>query len=409
MNELTPYLPSPSLNGKRVGLLLQNLEELYVRICSMNVNIHPVILNEVKSGIGFVNNYYSNKIESEGTHPVDIEKAMHQNFSQEREKELNQRTALAYQEAQDFVIFEENKVDFDLEFASKIHQKFYDSKFLFNEQLFVFDSNKNKHQITPGEYRKKNVVVGRHTAPEFKDIERLMRDFSLNYSFKDSDSGAIKLMKTFSAHHRFMFIHPFLDGNGRTGRLMTDAMIKSIAPDSYGLWSLSRGLARNSNKYKAVLASADKRRQGSIDGRGLRTELGLIDFIEFMTKTSLDQVNFMSSKLGLNSLFNRLQKYVQFSEKNIPSEYIKLVPELLIQGEIAKSNVQEILNCSERKARDIVKTLKEHNLLKEKNESKFSPITLNFNSELMSFLFPDLIPFKHEDDNEKEWEYTPFR
>ncbi|WP_217639947.1 Fic family protein [Palleronia marisminoris] len=45
------------------------------------------------------------------------------------------------------------------------------------------------------------------------------------------------------AHHRLLWVHPFLNGNGRVARLMSYAMLRR-APDTLGLWSVARGLAR---------------------------------------------------------------------------------------------------------------------------------------------------------------------
>ena len=42
-----------------------------------------------------------------------------------------------------------------------------------------------------------------------------------------------------SAHHRLLWIHPFLDGNGRVARLMSHAMLRE-ALDSSGIWSIAR-------------------------------------------------------------------------------------------------------------------------------------------------------------------------
>ena len=62
-----------------------------------------------------------------------------------------------------------------------------------------------------------------------------------------------------------------MDGNGRIGRLFTDAALKAVGLDSYGTWCLSRGLARSSSQYKTLLANADAPRQGTYDGRGRLT------------------------------------------------------------------------------------------------------------------------------------------
>ena len=50
-----------------------------------------------------------------------------------------------------------------------------------------------------------------------------------------------------AAHHRLLWIHPFLDGNGRVARLLSHAMLLQ-ALDTGGIWSVARGLARNERK-----------------------------------------------------------------------------------------------------------------------------------------------------------------
>ena len=389
MNELTPFLPAET-NPKRQTLLTK-LDELHVAMRSMSANVHPLILEEIKAGVGFVNNYYSNLIESEGTHPADIEKAMKSAYSNNPERELKQRTALAYQEAQHLIMTAQNPV-FDLEFIKNIHQAFYSSKALLSEQLIVIGINGQPIPIIPGETRTHAVEVARHLAPDFADIPRLMRDFEHNYAFHAKEIGAIKLMKAFAAHHRFMFIHPFLDGNGRIGRLLTDAMLKAIAPEAYGLWSLSRGLARQASAYKAALGRADQIRQGDTDGRGQRTEQGLVEFIELMTDIAMDQVNFMSSKFAMNKLLTRIEGYTHYTDDPISPEYLKLVPHLLIKGSMKKGEVHYLMGCTERHARDILKRLKNRGVIKDLEDSVRSPFTLHFDSDMLSFLFPSLVP-----------------
>jgi len=392
MNELTPFLPSES--NSKTSALLVTLDELHVGMRSMSANIHPLILDEIKSGIGFVNNYYSNLIESEGTHPADIEKAMKNTYSDNPEYELKQRTALAYQNAQNLIIMGEPSMRFDLKLIKNIHQAFYSSEALLPEQLVVRDTNEQEYPIMPGETRMHAVEVANHLAPDLSYIPRLMDEFERNYSFRETEIGATKLMKAFAAHHRFMFIHPFLDGNGRIGRLLTDAMLKAIAPDSYGLWSLSRGLARNSQAYKAALSRADQIRQGDIDGRGQRTEAGLIEFIELMAKIAMDQVDFMSTKLSINKLLGRIEGYTQYTDDPILPEYLKLVPSLLINGSMKKGAAHEVIGCTERHARDVLKALKARGVIKDMEDSIRSPFTLHFNSDMMSYLFPSLVPPK---------------
>src|SRR5436305_942518 len=61
--------------------------------------------------------------------------------------------------------------------------------------------------------------------------------------------GVRPLIALAAAHHRLMWIHPFLDGNGRVARLFTDAYFLRSSVTGYGLWNVSRGLARQRDSY----------------------------------------------------------------------------------------------------------------------------------------------------------------
>src|SRR5581483_6853412 len=100
-----------------------------------------------------------------------------------------------------------------------------------------------------------------------------------------------------AAHHRFNYIHPFPDGNGRVSRLMSHAMAHVSGIGAHGLWSISRGLARgieNKTEYKRMMDYADTPRQGDLDGRGNLSQRALTEFILWFLRVCLDQVNFMS-------------------------------------------------------------------------------------------------------------------
>lgn len=87
-------------------------------------------------------------------------------------------------------------------------------------------------------------------------------------------SRSARLFAMATAHHRFNYICPFPDGNGRISRLMSHAMAQAAGVRAHGLWSVSRGLARGfaggpegRAEYKQRMAWADESRQGDRDGR----------------------------------------------------------------------------------------------------------------------------------------------
>lgn len=77
----------------------------------------------------------------------------------------------------------------------------------------------------PGEFRTSQNWIGGTTLnqavfipPVWQDVESLMSD--LEKFLHNTDTGLTHVMKIALAHYQFETIHPFLDGNGRVGRLM---------------------------------------------------------------------------------------------------------------------------------------------------------------------------------------------
>ena len=78
---------------------------------------------------------------------------------------------------------------------------------------------------TPGLYRNYNIGISNstHKPPDPFLIDGYM-DGLFNF-ISDNHSSKYDLLKTAIAHHRFVWIHPFANGNGRTVRLFTYAML----------------------------------------------------------------------------------------------------------------------------------------------------------------------------------------
>ena len=75
---------------------------------------------------------------------------------------------------------------------------------------------------TPGQYRKVTVFVGSLVPPPAHYIENLINDLE---KFVNENNSILPLIKTGLAHVQFETIHPFLDGNGRIGRLLIVLMM----------------------------------------------------------------------------------------------------------------------------------------------------------------------------------------
>ncbi len=199
-----------------------------------------------------------------------------------------------------------------------------------------------------------------------------------------------------AAHHRFAWIHPFTDGNGRVGRLLTDAALRAIGLESYGVWCLSRGLARSSSKYKGLLAGADIARQSDVDGRGALTEKGLINFCEYMLDIGIDQAKYASDLLDVKSFQKRLKSYMQAREDgrvlgisgSLKPVAATLLYTAFIQGELGRAQAIELTGMEQRTARRLISQLKQEGLLSEKNNK--SPLKWEVPDHIEPWYFPGL-------------------
>ncbi|MFZ2544992.1 MAG: Fic family protein [Candidatus Saccharimonadales bacterium] len=81
---------------------------------------------------------------------------------------------------------------------------------------------------TPGAWRTEPVKIlkSNHTPPEHIEVPALMQELC-DY-IENNDSSKLDILKIAIAHHRFTAVHPFDNGNGRTARLLTYAMLVKL-------------------------------------------------------------------------------------------------------------------------------------------------------------------------------------
>lgn len=88
------------LKGAIDEKLLQKAGQLLLESAKLEGSHTPEILQAVRKLLYKVNSYYSNKIESEGTHIIDIEKAMQKEYSKDTKKRNLQVLSLTHIEVQ---------------------------------------------------------------------------------------------------------------------------------------------------------------------------------------------------------------------------------------------------------------------------------------------------------------------
>lgn len=354
---------------------------------------HPRTAGNLADLVRIANTYYSNLIEGHNTRPKDIERALAGNLDKDKERRNLQIEAAAHVRLQAEIdrLAAANKLGEPAtpEFLCWLHREFY--KDAMGDMLRVRGAGR-AFIMAPGEWRslpEHEVAVGRHEPPSSERVPDFMIYFAERYRLAPLGTSG-RLMAMAAAHHRFNYIHPFPDGNGRVSRLMSHAMALSAGVGAHGLWSISRGLSRglaNRTEYKRMMDHADTPRQGDLDGRGNLSLRALNDFVLWFLRVCLDQVQFMSGLLEIDALAKRLRSYVERTE-NLKPEAARLLEEALIRGEFDRGEINRITGLPERTARRVLNDVISTGLLA--SETPKGAVSLRFPADALDILFPRL-------------------
>ena len=394
--DITPFTPSNQALEKsalpdKATLLVQKSSKLAGQLAK------PTLL-KLTAHMRVINSYYSNLIEGNATQPHEIRAAQRGEYHADPAKRDLQLESLGHMAVQQWLQDCAPNLDqlFTPTFIQEIHRRFYQH---IPESLWVITDNagKSTDMVVPGSWRQRLVEVGQHIPPEPESLARLMDSFCNTYN-PNRFQGEKKIIAIMAAHHRFAWIHPFLDGNGRVGRLITDTALKIVGLESYGAWCLSRGLAHGNNDYKKYIAMADQPRQGDYDGRGQLTEKGLLVFCEYMLDIAIHQVDYISGLLNLNDLRKRIKSYIEArNDYRVPGMNEPLKPEAemvlysgFIHGKLKRGEALQLCSMPERSARRLLSQLKHEGLLSE--TSSKSPLRWEIPEHAEPWYFPQLAP-----------------
>lgn len=369
--------------------------ELATASATLGHALNPRTAGNLAGLVRIMNSYYSNLIEGHNTRPSDIERALAGNFEGDRQRRNLQIEAAAHVRLQAEIdrMAAENVLPEPAspQFIRWLHNEFYRDA---PQEMLRVRNDQREFVMEPGAWRSRaehEVAVGRHQPPSTGHVENFMAYFGERYRF-ESLGKAARILAIPAAHHRFNYIHPFPDGNGRVSRLMSHAMAHRAGIAAHGLWSISRGLARgleSRGEYKRMMDHADMPRQGDLDGRGNLSQYALSDFVSWFLRVCLDQVTFMSGLFEIDTLARRLRRYVEHNDSLKP-EAARLLEETLIRGEIERGDVPRIMGLPERTARRVFNDVVAAGLLA--SETPKGPVSLRFPAETLETLFPRLFP-----------------
>lgn len=363
---------------------------------ALNSSIPHSLRGPIEVLLRNVNAYYSCKIEGNSTEPAELIRAQEMPDIEEDE-DLKEVKRLLEVEARLSQGDMNGRSACHPETLKQFHHDFYSGAP--EELLKIKDEKSDKeYDLVPGQLRQNAVTVGQHLAPPYEEVPSMLNRFYEYYRL-DKVRASQAMLAAAASHHRLLYIHPFLDGNGRVARLFTDLYLRQAGLGGIGLWSMSRGFGRDTEAYYSALAQADMPRQGSSDGRGVLSDRGLMAFTEYFIDTATDQLKYFSSLLDPQALDQRIDVFFDLRCKQemiiergvrLPKLHpgTRLLYKELIRGsELTRSDAKARLGVEERTLHTIVKQMKDAALIQAPPRK---PLKLGLSPSSIEILFPRL-------------------
>ncbi|ULJ60452.1 Fic family protein [Wielerella bovis] len=348
--------PLKLLNPNFDSELLDVLTELEVlRHLQLQGDVHPHIFMQLKTLFHMLESLGSARIEGNHTTLADyVEIQLSTDSHDEQLDEIkNIENAMHY-------------IDESIKQHSEITEHFIREL----HQLTVLNLHQEGDK-TLGQYRQHSVAIAQSTHLPLNAILVPQYMQELVAFINHADKPKYDLMKIALAHHRFGWIHPFGNGNGRTVRLLTYALLVK-----YGFNVQAGGRVLNPtavfcsdrNRYYEMLSVAD---QGTNKGleqwctyvlSGISTELKKVD--------NLTKQDFLYEKI--------LQPAIKYSQERqlITSDESKILLTAVQKGEFKAKDLEPLfpnMNSSQRTYQ--IKKLLEQNFITpiEKNARIYMP------------------------------------
>ena len=210
---------------------------------------------------------------------------------------------------------------------------------------------------TPGEFRTSQNWIGGsmpstavYVPPPHTEVAECLTDFEKFINNEEIDTP--DLIKIAILHYQFESIHPFLDGNGRIGRLLIPLYIQSKGMLDKSCLYISDYIERNKDTYYDMLTR-------------VRTHNDMIAWIKFFLKAVIETSKIAKEKFrSIVELTMEMDKVIL--DLPIKAENAKKVIDVLYNEPIInRKKLMEITNIRPSTLKDTVNVLLENNVIVE--------------------------------------------
>ena len=276
--------PAPNYNSRLTDIIIQ-LEHLRGRSVSSTTSRQVFV--QLKNLFHIIEALSSARIEGNHTTLAGFVEKRVQKDQISQAKDESMKEIINLMQALDFIDEHIADTEVDKSFTLELHR-------------IVVDGLTREGDSNAGNYRssERSIAGSDHVLPSHYDVPDLMEE--LFAYINDEANSRDELLKIALSHHRFVWIHPFGNGNGRTVRLLTYAMLCKkgyIEPNALRLFNPTAVFAGDRQKYYYMLEHADK-----------GTDEGLLGWCEYFLSGIKDETektlrladsNFVNSKLLL--------------------------------------------------------------------------------------------------------------
>ena len=288
--------------------LLANIKRISEIISELNNRNFPhVVLLDMERRARAISAYSSTSIEGNPLPLTDVKRILKNKpeFARDSEKEvLNYNQALI-----------------ELDNLIKSGQEIFNKKFILKIQQIITTELIEKYRC--GKIRQEPIFVNNpktrqtvYLPPDHQDVDKLLEELFFYLNKNKNIIDPLILAGIF--HKQFVIIHPFIDGNGRTTRLATKALLAKMGLNTFHLFSFENYYNQNVSRYFEEVGVSGNYYE-------IKDKIDFTSWLEYFTDGIIDE---------LLRVVKELEKEIVSPEKELKEHHRKIITYLKKKGYI---------------------------------------------------------------------------